>query len=40
MAKPLTGMLDNIKQARESRLQGLYDTSIILFDTALAQINE
>ncbi|MED6218372.1 Katanin p60 ATPase-containing subunit A1 [Stylosanthes scabra] len=36
----LTGLHDHLKLAREYALEGLYDTSIIFFDGALAQINK
>ncbi|MED6218868.1 Katanin p60 ATPase-containing subunit A1 [Stylosanthes scabra] len=37
---PLTGLQDHLKLAREYALEGLYDTSIIFFDGAVAQINK
>lgn len=40
MAATLTGLQDHIKLAREYALEGLYDTSIIFFDGAIAQINK
>lgn len=36
----LTGLQDHLKLAREYALEGLYDTSIIFFDGAIAQINK
>ncbi|XP_057726644.1 katanin p60 ATPase-containing subunit A1 [Arachis stenosperma] len=36
----LTGLQDHLKLAREYALEGLYDTSIIFFDGAVAQINK
>lgn len=36
----LVGLQDHLKLAREYALEGLYDTSIIFFDGALAQINK
>ncbi|KAF7814322.1 katanin p60 ATPase-containing subunit A1 [Senna tora] len=36
----LAGLQDHIKLAREYALEGLYDTSIIFFDGAVAQINK
>ncbi|GJM87843.1 hypothetical protein PR202_ga03838 [Eleusine coracana subsp. coracana] len=40
MANPLAGLQDHVKLAREYALEGLYDTSIIFFDGAIAQINK
>ncbi|XP_008672906.1 katanin p60 ATPase-containing subunit A1 isoform X1 [Zea mays] len=40
MANPLAGLQDHIKLARDYALEGLYDTSIIFFDGAIAQINK
>ncbi|WOK97973.1 katanin p60 ATPase-containing subunit A1 [Canna indica] len=40
MAATLTGLQDHLKLAREYALEGLYDTSIIFFDGAIAQINK
>jgi katanin p60 ATPase-containing subunit A1 len=40
MANPLAGLQDHLKHARDYALEGLYDTSIIFFDGALAQINK
>ncbi|KAM7254119.1 hypothetical protein ACFE04_031801 [Oxalis oulophora] len=37
---PLTGLQDHLKLAREYAVEGLYDTSIIFFDGAIAQINK
>ncbi|KAK6912121.1 Vps4 oligomerization, C-terminal [Dillenia turbinata] len=37
---PLSGLQDHLKLAREYALEGLYDTSIIFFDGAIAQINK
>ncbi|GMH17671.1 hypothetical protein Nepgr_019512 [Nepenthes gracilis] len=39
-AATLTGLRDHLKLAREYALEGLYDTSIIFFDGAIAQINK
>ncbi|GAB2269446.1 Katanin p60 ATPase-containing subunit A1 [Dionaea muscipula] len=36
----LTGLTDHLKLAREYALEGLYDTSVIFFDGAIAQINK
>ncbi|KAF2323293.1 hypothetical protein GH714_034500 [Hevea brasiliensis] len=36
----LSGLQDHLKLAREYALEGLYDTSIIFFDGAIAQINK
>lgn len=36
----LGGLQDHLKLAREYALEGLYDTSIIFFDGALAQIDK
>lgn len=36
----LDGLQDHLKLAREYALEGLYDTSIIFFDGAIAQINK
>ncbi|CAI9114069.1 OLC1v1014688C1 [Oldenlandia corymbosa var. corymbosa] len=36
----LTGLQDHLKLAREYAQEGLYDTSIIFFDGAIAQINK
>ncbi|KAL6497055.1 Katanin p60 ATPase-containing subunit A1 [Orobanche gracilis] len=36
----LTGLQDHLKSAREYAVEGLYDTSIIFFDGAIAQINK
>ncbi|KAK8629108.1 hypothetical protein V6N13_077962 [Hibiscus sabdariffa] len=36
----LPGLQDHLKLAREYALEGLYDTSIIFFDGAIAQINK
>lgn len=36
----LAGLQDHVKLAREYALEGLYDTSIIFFDGAIAQINK
>jgi katanin p60 ATPase-containing subunit A1 len=35
----LSGLQDHVKLARDYALEGLYDTSIIFFDGAVAQIN-
>lgn len=35
-----SGLQDHIKLARDYALEGLYDTSIIFFDGAVAQINK
>lgn len=35
----LAGLQDHVKLARDYALEGLYDTSIIFFDGAIAQIN-
>jgi hypothetical protein len=40
MANPLAGLQDHLKHARDYALEGLYDTSIIIFDGVLAQINK
>ncbi|KAE8818098.1 Katanin p60 ATPase-containing subunit [Hordeum vulgare] len=40
MANPLAGLQDHLKHARDYALEGLYDTSIIFFDGAIAQINK
>ncbi|XP_020259245.1 katanin p60 ATPase-containing subunit A1-like isoform X2 [Asparagus officinalis] len=40
MAGALTGLQDHLKLAREYAMEGLYDTSIIFFDGAIAQINK
>ncbi|KAJ4790938.1 Katanin p60 ATPase-containing subunit A1 [Rhynchospora pubera] len=39
-ASALAGLQEHVKLAREYALEGLYDTSIIFFDGALAQINK
>ncbi|MQM00814.1 hypothetical protein Taro_033557 [Colocasia esculenta] len=36
----LAGLQDHVKLAREYALEGLYDTAIIFFDGAIAQINK
>lgn len=36
----LSGLQDHLKLAREYALEGLYDTAIIFFDGAIAQINK
>ncbi|XP_074275951.1 katanin p60 ATPase-containing subunit A1 [Silene latifolia] len=36
----LSGLQDHLKLAREYAVEGLYDTSVIFFDGALAQINK
>lgn len=36
----LSGLQDHLKLAREYALEGLYETSIIFFDGAIAQINK
>jgi hypothetical protein len=36
--RPLAGLPDHVKLARDYALEGLYDTSIIFFDGAIAQI--
>jgi len=40
MVGTLTGLQDHLKLAREYAVEGLYDTSIIFFDGAIAQINK
>lgn len=40
MGSTLGGLQDHLKLAREYALEGLYDTSIIFFDGALAQIDK
>ncbi|OAY70869.1 Katanin p60 ATPase-containing subunit A1, partial [Ananas comosus] len=40
MVGALAGLQDHVKLAREYALEGLYDTSIIFFDGAIAQINK
>ncbi|XP_077211878.1 katanin p60 ATPase-containing subunit A1-like [Tasmannia lanceolata] len=40
MVGPLSGLQDHVKLAREYALEGLYDSSIIFFDGAIAQINK
>lgn len=40
MVGTLAGLQDHLKLAREYALEGLYDTSIIFFDGAIAQINK
>ncbi|KAM0932621.1 putative microtubule-severing ATPase [Dioscorea sansibarensis] len=40
MVGALAGLQDHLKLAREYALEGLYDTSIIFFDGAIAQINK
>ncbi|KAJ8637699.1 hypothetical protein MRB53_011966 [Persea americana] len=40
MVGTLAGLHDHLKLAREYALEGLYDTSIIFFDGAIAQINK
>ncbi|KAJ1704532.1 hypothetical protein LUZ63_004311 [Rhynchospora breviuscula] len=40
MVGALAGLQEHVKLAREYALEGLYDTSIIFFDGALAQINK
>ncbi|KAM6585853.1 hypothetical protein CsatB_012855 [Cannabis sativa] len=39
-ASSLVGLQDHLKLAREYALEGIYDTSIIFFDGAIAQINK
>lgn len=39
-ASTLEGLQDHLKLAREYALEGLYDTSVIFFDGAIAQINK
>ncbi|CAI9779962.1 unnamed protein product [Fraxinus pennsylvanica] len=39
-ASSLEGLQDHLKLAREYALEGLYDTSVIFFDGAIAQINK
>lgn len=36
----LSGLQEHLKLAREYALEGVYDTSIIFFDGAIAQINK
>lgn len=36
----LAGLQDHVKLAREYAVEGLYDTAIIFFDGAIAQINK
>lgn len=36
----LAGLQDHLKLAREYAVEGLYDTSVIFFDGAIAQINK
>lgn len=36
----LAGLQDHVKLAREYAVEGLYDTSVIFFDGAIAQINK
>jgi katanin p60 ATPase-containing subunit A1 len=36
----LAGLQENVRLARDYALEGLYDTSAIFFDGALAQINK
>jgi len=36
----LAGLQDHLKLAREYALEGSYDTSVIFFDGAIAQINK
>ncbi|XP_019448125.1 PREDICTED: katanin p60 ATPase-containing subunit A1-like isoform X1 [Lupinus angustifolius] len=40
MSGALAGLQDHLKLAREYALEGIYDTSIIFFDGAIAQINK
>ncbi|XP_019052966.1 PREDICTED: katanin p60 ATPase-containing subunit A1 [Nelumbo nucifera] len=40
MVGTLAGLQDHLKLAKEYALEGLYDTSIIFFDGAIAQINK
>ncbi|KAJ0985621.1 hypothetical protein J5N97_003977 [Dioscorea zingiberensis] len=40
MVGALAGLQDHLKLAREYALEGLYDTAIIFFDGAIAQINK
>lgn len=40
MGTSLAGLQDHLKLARENAIEGLYDTSIIFFDGAIAQINK
>ncbi|KAJ3709321.1 hypothetical protein LUZ61_013026 [Rhynchospora tenuis] len=40
MVGALAGLQEHVKLARDYALEGLYDTSIIFFDGALAQINK
>ncbi|KAJ6825094.1 katanin p60 ATPase-containing subunit A1-like isoform X1 [Iris pallida] len=40
MSGGLTGVQEHLKLAREYALEGIYDTSIIFFDGAIAQINK
>ncbi|KAF1859588.1 hypothetical protein Lal_00010172 [Lupinus albus] len=40
MSGALSGLQDHLKLAREYALEGIYDTSIIFFDGAIAQINK
>jgi hypothetical protein len=39
MANPHAGLLDNLKFAQDCALEGLYDTCIIFFDSAIDHIN-
>ncbi|KAF7843305.1 katanin p60 ATPase-containing subunit A1 [Senna tora] len=39
-ATSLAGLQDHLKLARDYALEGLYDTSVIFFDGAIAQINK
>ncbi|KAL8139421.1 hypothetical protein V2J09_005442 [Rumex salicifolius] len=39
-AATLTGLQDHLKLARDYAMEGLYDTSVIFFDGAIAQINK
>jgi katanin p60 ATPase-containing subunit A1 len=38
--RPLAGLPDHVNLARDYALEGLYDTSTIFFDGAIAQINK
>ena len=40
MVGAIAGLQEHLKLAREYAMEGLYDTSVIFFDGAIAQLNK
>ena len=40
MEGAIAGLQEHLKLAREYAMEGLYDTSVIFFDGAIAQLNK